>query len=831
MQSVTDNLKASLAQQTPVYNKQVLLRRRYWTGTDYAVEAVGQDITAQVLDAGRVFWKLDKEGFNNWTVDNVTLTLRNDRNQWKQDNPVGFFPSGYLVRGSAIEVKFGAQLADGSLERPYVFRGTILTDPIKGTDNKDAVVTVTGQMAIFDKYNAEEISTLVTRELLGSGSGTTFTTDFTGVGVIIEVLRGNTAGGAAAAYEIKNNVDFTIENLAVKGATLKVVLKDALTGVESLWISYRYFYTDKTFKWVVEQVAALAGITDTDIKDAAFQSQVLNSNTWTSQADWETATRANIDTTSLPGSWRQRWRVIDDFTSLSLNGNVTWDIISGPWQVTAAGMTCAMPGSFVTQYQVSSTIALSSTGTWEIKATPGSGAYLFYYFHNWAARFSPVGAQGFMRLEITGSANGGSSNNIIVRSGTYTTTSGWVYTASTNYHHSAPITVADVIAVTRAADGAVNVYLNGSVVITWAGPTSLGDNAGIKLEVSGSGTAAVIRELWKSEELTTTTVTYDQPLLTSAAVDATVNIKAWGSAQLLGNFDGAVPIVSTYTSDAADFLTGNDPAGWVATDNAGGIKSAVKRYIKVSVSLPSTYITNTLPAVDFLKIVYFTDAINISILNTTGMTCTQLLDSLAQKCNYERGFTAAGKFIFRPRSSTLPAVMALSSATNVVRLININDGADRVYNLITATCGDYTNASSAASDAHPNSVDKYDTQKYDVPTDSLLPAENVNLAYAITPTILAYTKTARKRCQAVASILPQLELGDKVTLTWEEPTAFRSWTWGDNRVLYGDANICYYDEAYKATRVEFSGMEMRVEGIEFDWWNNKFCLLDLVEVV
>lgn len=826
MQSVSTNLKNSLARQTPVYAKSVLMYRKIWNGAAYVFEGSPIDITAQVVDAGRIYWKLDKEGFNQWSLDNTTLTLRNDHQQWKQDNPKGYFPSPYLMRGSKIKISFGAQLADGTYEKPYIFTGYMLTDPIKSSAGKEAVITLTGPMSVFNKFNAEDICIMITDEVLGSGSGTTFITDQVGVGPVLYIKRGTTAGGVAGAVEIKPGIDYTLEDQNTKGVAMTVNLVVALTATESLWIKYRKWYTDKTIEWLMEQVMILAGISTYAIVPAVFATNIPTTWTQTSQADWNASTLENIDTITRPGSFR--FGVLDDFSDGDYTANPAWTLnyesSEGVVSVDTSRLKFSAPAYGGAVLKLAST---RNAGSWEFRAWPNPGT---------------LGNQ--IKIHFMGNAPAVPYG--VPTEGYYVRCYASTYGNQINLYKRDPVsdvalltanvlaTSNDVIRVNRTSAGVFTMYVN-EVLVGTVTDNTWSTVDGIYVNTVDSVSTATVKyftDLYFWAEGTT----LGRGVLTSIAHDASASLTSWGQLTATYTRDAWFPgdlDIETYTSGTSDFSSDNDPAGWVAISTTGQINSAVKRYIKFRViGTMETIAYPVSPAtVDNIAIVYFTSSTTISFVNLTGMNCLSVIDSCAQKCNYERGFTANEEFIFRPRATTIPAVMDFSSASNTVRLTNITDGVDRVYNYVTATTGTYTNVSSAEGDTSPNSIDKYEQQIYNVPGDALLPNENVNLAYAMTPTILAYTKLPRRRCQAVTMFIPFLELGDKVTLTFEEPTAFRSWHWGDTNVVYGQGDIEYYEDADKTARIEFNGTAMRVEGIELDWWRNKQCTFDLVEVL
>ena len=365
MQTATENLKKSLDRQTPVYGKSIMLYRKLWTGSAYVFDTP-VEILDEIIDAGKIMWKLDKEGFNVWSVGNTTLTIRNHRNQWKQNNPKGFFPSGYLLHGSKVVIRAGAQLADGTFENPYIFTGYITTDPIKGTAEKTAVITLEASMAIFGMFNAEEISNPIIDEQhdYSAPDIVDYNTINNGVAAVgFVVKRGATAGGAGLATEIFPTTGYTIQNQNLKTLPITVTLVSALTDTESLWFTYKYWYQDKTLEWLVAQVCALCGVTSTSITPAIFSSSAETIWDFNSQADWNTCTLSNIDTITTPGSFKIG--LIDDFGDGDYTANPSWELIIGDASIESGHLKLSWNGT-----HSSSTVKLPFTtmvGNWQFR--------------------------------------------------------------------------------------------------------------------------------------------------------------------------------------------------------------------------------------------------------------------------------------------------------------------------------------------------------------------------------------------------------------------------------------------------------------------------------
>ena len=814
MQSVTNNLIASLNRQTPVYAKSVELYRQLWTGSAYVFDSA-VDITAQIKDAGKIMWKLDKEGFNVWTVSNTTLTIRNDRQQWKQDNPKGYFPSGYLQRGSKIRIKVGAQLADGTFEKPYVFTGYIKTDSISNSDDKTVVITLEGGLSIFAGFNAEDISNPITDEAhpYATPGQVDFNTTNNGVAAVgLVVKRGITAAGVGAATVILPTTGYTITNQNIKGTPLTVTLVSALTATESLWFTYKYWYTDKTYEWLVEQVMILCGVTSYSITPAVFSSSILNTWNFNSQADWNTCSLSNIDTITTPGSFKAG--LIDDFEDGDYSANPTWTVGLGSWQIIdEVWKKLLKPNSIGSTENEIYLTSNSAVGTWAFDTrygVLGGEKSRFYFISSTSTKSTSNGYSVALEYD-------GLTNHQIVRLYRHDAGSETVigsYNLGSDYPYSYSFRIV------RDNAGITKIYINSILRITATDNTYTTSGYFLIYEYIGyeRGIGYTNVYFWETIGL---------GILTSPAHGAITGLNSWGK------------LTSTYTANIGTVLietsvwNGASWDAWTAIDGSGQILSTAydTTDIKFRVTLNILYPFDNLdgPKVDEIYIAYYSSTTVISLVNLTGMKCEQVLSDCSIHPCYEYGSKADDTFIYRPRSTTLPAVIALSSATNVQRLQNVVDGSDRVKNRIVANFGIYTVTADTTGDAEPTSKTKYGDQEYNVPSSALLPADNVNIAYAIAPTILAYSKNPRKRCQAVCKSLPYLELGDNVTLTFEEPTAFRSWKWGDRDVHYGDPDIEYYDEATKTARISFNNTSMRIEGMELEWWDRWEETLDLVK--
>lgn len=806
MQTISDALRLSLSRPTPVYTKTIELYRQAWNGSAYVYDDA-LDITGYLTENsnGVIMWKLDKEQYGVFNLDNVTLTFRNDRNQWKQDNPKGLFPSGKLINNSKVVIKIGAQLADGTMSTLRSFTGYIAGDPDYNPEEKNVTMTLVSALSIFEKNNAEEISTLVTDELMGQDSGTEFTTANNGVGIIVMVKRGTTLAGAT---EIKPTTGYTASDMNKPDLPLKITLVTGLTPGEKTYCSYRYWYQDKTLEWLVEQIMVKCGIATYSISAAVFSSSIENTWDFNSQENWDTCSKENIDTITSPGSFKIG--LIDDFGDGDFSANPEWTVLYGSIFSIDGGRLRMDP---TTPLSTIKTAMSQTVGSWQFRLYPWSTFTLNDYCNVW---FMATGEEATYKYPTAGYYL-----NLTVSATKIKRADGTVLINVAETPNNST-----VIRIERSSAGVIKLYFNEVLKGTSAADTTYGTSDRFAISAFEIDDSWALTFFFDDFYYWADGTTVGTGVLTSPVKDCGTSLSSWGN--LTATYTGNSASVTIETASSADNSTWDD---WTAIGSTGEIQSALQRYIKFRITAALSSLTNPVtPVFDQIYLKYYTSATTIDLVNLTGMSCKAALDRATEMPAYEVGFRADDSFVYRSRITGVSPVMELRSDTNIKTVRNLSDGIDRVYNRVVAEFGIYKKVADASTDTEPNSITKYGTREYPVSTSNLLPADNVNLAYAVAPTILAYTKTPRRRCTIETQFILHLELGDKVTVYYDEPQALRQWKWGDTDVVYGQGDLEYYDSAALSSRLNLWGVVMRVEGVEFDFqnWTTSF---DLVEVI
>jgi hypothetical protein len=131
---------------------------------------------------------------------------------------------------------------------------------------------------------------------------------------------------------------------------------------------------------------------------------------------------------------------------------------------------------------------------------------------------------------------------------------------------------------------------------------------------------------------------------------------------------------------------------------------------------------------------------------------------------YEMGFDANDKFFFRKRHQTT----ALKTITDgeIISMDGVQYDVSRLKTRIVVGYGGYTKIvdSDTQQEPPPTNKDKYGERIYEISGSQLLPADNVDLAYAVAPTIYSELSKLRLTLSIKTVLDLELELGDYVRI-------------------------------------------------------------------
>lgn len=824
MQTVSASLISEQQNQgQQAYYRIVELSRRYWNGAAFVWDTP-VDISAYVAKVSTVKWKLDTQGFGQWLSPSFQVELKNEFNFWGATEQNGPWRSGlggtqdYYVELSKIRVRIGHHLPNGTDEDVYAFGGLISKPLADHEEFRQATAYCVGVDELLRRASAEDLSTTVTDELLGSDSGTEFTTAQLGVGIVTAVKRGTTAGGVGAATTQTPQTHYTLSQLNEKTLGGKVTLATALTAGNSAWVSYKYWYQDKDLSWIVKQLLILAGVTNYQVEPTVFSTSVLTTITRTSAADFAAGVLQNIDIAATDGAFSKKWFLIDDFSDGDFTTAPVWDNAAygtTGWSVSGGKLVASSAPQLLH-------VALARiTGTWEIKMDRSSG-YADFGIARTPGGFWVTPPNFFAYwVRIDGSTlylYRGDNPACETCPAVDTVLASVAYTAAAG----------DVYRLDRDANGLMHVYVNGTLKITHTDNTISTTTTYNRFAVRASG-SATFDDVYYCHSVAAEAHLTSTPLYTDQVLDAGVAITSWGSLTYTYSANGGSILVETLSASDAAF-TNPDPDGWLKLSGTGQIRSLLNRYLKFRITLtPAASIGVIIaPEIQDVSVSYYVSNVTIPLVDMTNKTCYSAIQECAKYPGYEIGLTSTEKFFYRPRSSSSLSVLTIDKDTNLRQEVSFSTGTDQVFTRVKATFGSYrvTIDSDVLGEAAPNAMDKYGVKEFSI-SSSLLPKESNNIADSAARSIYAYVSVPRKRSQVEMKMLVQYELGDRVTYKREHK--FGRWLWGDGDRSYGNDQgdfVFYSDPATSGWDIP-----MRIEGIELESEPKAMKLrYDLVEI-
>ena len=209
---------------------------------------------------------------------------------------------------------------------------------------------------------------------------------------------------------------------------------------------------------------------------------------------------------------------------------------------------------------------------------------------------------------------------------------------------------------------------------------------------------------------------------------------------------------------------------------------------------------------------YQTTDVPLGVCNLTNMSVLEALKQLASMSMYEIGFDSDDKFFFRNRNRA-GEIRSLYD-NEIIEMISINNNLDRLKTKVVITYGNYSKVidCNTQEEEHPNNVDLYGTRIYELSGGQLLPPDNVDLTFAIAPTVYEELSKLRLNVKVDIKMNLELELGDYVKLY-------------HNNILLAKESFTDYT---KWLELGIYGRKFKVEGISTNF-NSKITTLTLTD--
>ncbi len=751
MKQISSSLNKALNSQTPKYYKKILLYKRVWNSETLEYDfATAQDISKYLVEISPIKWKLDSEAYSTWSCANTNIVLNNLDKKFTPGAENSFFASEENFFGSKVEVYGGANTTQGK-EDILLFRGFILSAAQEYPEDKTISITLKGELEKLSSYSAEQISNTATNELLGQDEGQEFYTINFGVGVILEVKQGASIDTATI---LQASLDYKISSLNELNQGAKIKLTNALTTGQILWVSYIYWWQNKSLAWLAGQIAETAHSQNTDIDDVSFDHAITNTFEQPAFAHFDEGTLENVEISSNTLQLENNFLKDAEFswTTLEKPSNVSFTFTP-----TSAWLSSGLLSSPATAY----TPSTQAYGTWQIDASS-----------NWDDSENQL-------------------NFLISSANDYRNTNGYCF-LHFKYGNNM------VCALYRVDNGTLTglhaaSYSLGSHITKIRYRLSRDENGNFYLWLK---TLEPSESSWHYLGLLATDNTYTQSsyLVLKMQNNGYQGISNIGLSPLVATGTGDTSPKGTYLSPVIDggvylinwdnfsvnqtLNNGTCQTFWRAKDTLEDSWSAWtqitnnqtpatdKRYLQLKWSAASNQDQTSSPVLNNWSLVFYTNSVNIALVNTYQKNCLEIIQELALLSGFIIGYKTDGTFLFKKRTYSEPSLTLTKG--EIINIEYQNSGIDKLFNRVGVNFGTYQEVkdNSFEDSTRPNLIDKYGLKELKISGGTLLPPENANLALAAVSAIYEQVCQVKKRAVINTKFLPQIELGDTLTIDY-----------------------------------------------------------------
>lgn len=733
----------------------LLLYRNKWDGTKYILETTAIDISDSLEHRGAnvvINQQLDTQEANTWKVGNLSLTLYNEKNRFWEGKSDGLFPSPFLLYGSKVEYYIGDPTINDYVK---CFTGYMTAMPNFRQDDALITIQVLNRLDYLKTVNAEVVSTTKTNQLLTTLNNNQVRIPDPATGRILRVVQGTSLSGGR---ELIEKTDYSIENLNNYNVGATLNLTSSLLPGESVWATYIFWRRGITIDSLVNQLLDAAGITNRQVDPVRFSNA------------------ARVANNSLLSS---AWAWLMHKTSNSFE----------PWF----------------QYNVS-----ANDYFWWDKGNSTGGAL-------WGCEM----AYGSIRFRVSRNENWHISNNVVN-----------IVVGNGQLGQEAVLILGGVGGDGKNRNVRLNFRNGGNVNLgTYANSDTFyfaWDRNTVKLYKNTS-------QIWS----TNFSGFYANQFRTVVRVGyMRVEIRDLAAKPSTNPFDGTQwynyqAVITQYQTSDSSFqgfdrlmgiltITQNNPNPQIRVTygNNGSLTSAETPY---NLSMPMSQGFNTV-RFRFLNNAAFgnnytitaltlwsfqTSNIYLGVCNLTNMDVLKAIQELASMAMYEIGFDADDRFFFRARRQS--AALKELTDSEIRAMTQVQYDLDRLATRVVIGYGNY-NTVIEATEARPNNRDKFGLRIYEISGGQLLPADNIDLTFAVAPTVYAELSVLRLKVEVEIKLDFELELGDFV------------------RVLHTN-NLFSRPEFTDYTKWKELGtffMRCRIEGIKSDF-KKKTTILTLVD--
>lgn len=773
----------------------ITYKRRYWNGSAYVLESTSRTIHRREIDRiSGISDKFDIPLQNRILPSNVSIVLNDKGYKWLPTNTANGVwrkdataTTGYDPVGSEFTIHYGYITdSDGTEELLSMFVGVIQDDP--KFDSVSGTVTfqlVAKNIAKLEAADASEVGTAVTdgatNPANGNGALDTFSTQKTS----LWAARNIRVNGVAKTQ----GTDYTLDNLNDAETEATIVFESgSIPGAVPILFDGDQWHRNKSISELVGLLLDEAGVAsgDREIEEPIF-SGVDQSASINTSAEWAAGTLTNADATVTPGTLKRKWFCIDDFADGDYTASPIWTATE---RSGASNVVTAAGGEFDIQV-VGAGSQTTKLETWHMETVGGAGKNSGTWV--WRQKSAFTNNTGVGATEI------------------YTTTrfSEWpnAYLGCTISHDSAGSckfyvdgTLQATFALSLGAYHEFRVTVSGGTMTLYVDGVSKGSGTTIMGSFGAFHAQAVLGNLGANNPLDNSRLYLDD-IYYREAIDVagaiTTGEMSWMSAEqdLLAAPTIFLPVTKTVTANGGTYTfktnvaaaSGGPYDGELNVDGTDTPTSALKRYAKIGFSTVVAKGTVSGPEFTVLTLNWRGSSLFVKSADFTGQNCLQAMTDLAKLGGMEWGQDGAGVVYFRNKTVAGSADLTISQKNVIAAVTDYSPGYRDVKNKAqvrygkSGTDGYYfaEYAAADASEASPTTAQRFGEKVISLDLQRLIFANDAQVAEAVAQKLYEIHYRPKRRLKLRCRIIPQLELSDKVSVSFHDSPLIEKAIFGD----------------------------------------------------
>ncbi len=754
MKTLSQSLINALNSQEPIYTKKFLLYTRTWQEeTETYTFSAAQDITKYILETSKIKWKLDNEGYSVWNNAVLNLTLSNPNNYFDESN--------IFWAGAKIEVYISAKTtASTTNEELKLFQGFLLEGPVYDKENRTLSLSLTGELALLDTFSAQELTQTEELESLTptvESPTKKFTTQNNTVSEIVALYQGVTEEGVENATLLKAHNDYTVSNLSQYNKPATITLNIDLPQDNSLWCTYRYYYTDKTCEWIAGKIADICSAPSRQIDPVFYSSSIEANYSCPTYNEFSEGTLKALTVNNNSLQLEDNFLKNTDYSWTTLSAPSNQTITVTPSSILVVGPAMMPQGS----QAVFRAPATQAYGTWEAEVSVPEEGDMYQYNYFISSSNNLANTNGYVLsfdydydyifFDLSRITNG---QTVFLKE--------WYYQTSRYMHRFR-------YRISRTPNGTFNLWFK-NITSDSAWVNAIGgayqDNTYTTsnyqfFKMTGYGGNNVYNYQTSPLAATGSGTLSPSGTYLSPVISAGTNFKNWCKLtfqQTLNNGSG------TFYMRFKDENEANWSA-WASITNQQSLTS-IKNCAQIKWEAQSNSAQTQSPILNSFVLTWEITGVNIEVVSTKDMSCLDIMKELATLSGYQIGFDSNGKFLFLNRSLNSTPSLTLE-LKDIISLEGLDSGLNKLYTRIKVQFGEfsYTVDPLTLGEARPNIIDKYGVKELSL-SSAFLPAQNANLARAAAPDIYTRACTKKQRIALICKFLPQIELGDILQINY-----------------------------------------------------------------